>query len=198
MISCPARVRTTLLRSPMLITRPSVPPTVTISPFFTVRSTSMMRPLTKLFTTFCRPNPIPTPRAPKAILRALRSKPKVSTATKMPRPTRPYRIRVARLSLRVRSTPSPGRNREPRNAATRRAKSTKTATKAMAMRRESAEILVWPMLRNGYPSHPTIVPRTLSCWRVARRKTRGIAPLRIFRRLSPGGSTSFVSVLSSR
>ena len=39
-----------------------------------------MRPLTKLETTFCKPNPIPTPMAPPKIAKDERSKPIVESA----------------------------------------------------------------------------------------------------------------------
>ena len=50
------------------------------SPGLIDRSISRIRPLTKLDTTFCRPNPIPTPIAPPRIAKEERSNPIVDSA----------------------------------------------------------------------------------------------------------------------
>src|SRR5262245_13609149 len=85
MTSPPSPVRTMLARMPMERTSPLRSPTWITSPTWMERSTRRMRPETKLFTTACRPKPMPTPKALTRIVTRVRSMPMAAMARMRPR-----------------------------------------------------------------------------------------------------------------
>ena len=69
----------------MLLTSPSRPGSSIVSPICTGRSKIRISPETKLFTTFCRPKPRPTPNAPARIEKRVMSNPAAASASRKPR-----------------------------------------------------------------------------------------------------------------
>ena len=84
--SAPVQVRTVLERIPIRFTSPSsaVSRSWMLSPTWAGRSKSRISPETKLFTTFCRPKPIPTPKAPASSVKRSRLSPVAAIAMKKP------------------------------------------------------------------------------------------------------------------
>ena len=64
--------------------RPRARPTSIVSPVCTGRSNSRISPDTKLFTTFCRPKPMPTPNAPASSVKRDKSMPAAPIASRKP------------------------------------------------------------------------------------------------------------------
>lgn len=71
-------------RMEIFTTLPATLPISTRSPSLMGRSKSMTRPLTTLFVMVCRPKPTPTPRAPKSMVRLLKSRPALWKMTMKP------------------------------------------------------------------------------------------------------------------
>ena len=78
--STPSRVRTAVYRAPSDTIQPYVSPTAMTSFGLMDLSISSVRPLIRLEMIFCKPNPIPTPRAPPNTVRAVRSIPRLLMA----------------------------------------------------------------------------------------------------------------------
>ncbi len=84
MTSAPSHVRTVQDRMPICCIRPEMSPIWTASPTSIRRSNRTTIPETKLLTTFCSPNPMPTPNAPARMVTLVRSTPSAASASRKP------------------------------------------------------------------------------------------------------------------
>ena len=76
----PLKVATSVERTLIRLTMPSLSLTTTQSPSLIGRSISTIRPQTKLLMTVCKPKPIPTDSAPATTVRPVRSRPATEAA----------------------------------------------------------------------------------------------------------------------
>ena len=83
-VSAPSAVRMVVERRLISRTVPETPAASTVSPGWIGRSNISTSPETKLLTIFCRPNPMPTPRAPNTMASCPSATPAADSAIKKP------------------------------------------------------------------------------------------------------------------